>query len=275
MSRIDDIFLLVRDTLNDPDAKRWSDAVLLRNLNLGIRDIAKQTNLFKNIIQVPLDNGRNIYILPDGILRLSHVVYNNKSLPLRSSGYMDKMYEMNWRTKGVELPDGALKEAIFDEVKRKELAVYPTPFGDFTVFYVSTPNEYGIFSSLTDYTQQPDLYGVVGNLVDTEIAEEIQDSYYGVVTSVEEASSLTIYYSRCPPLPNDITDDFELDECFDMALKFYICGTALRNDLDVNNRQMASEEFVLYERDLDAIMDLASTDSVSASSFESHYNPTG
>jgi len=275
MARIDDIFILVRDTLNDPGAQRWSDALLLRNLRLGIQDIAKQTGLFKNIIQVPLDNGRGIYILPDGILRLSHVTYNNLPLPLRSSGYMDKNYSVDWRTKGVELPDGVLLEAIFDEVKRKELAVYPKPFGDFTVLYVSVPNEYGLFSTLEDYTQSPDVYGLVGALVDTEIAQEIQTSSYGVVTAVEEAASLTIYYTRCPPLPTATVDTFELDECFDMALKFYICGIALRNDLDVENRNMATEEFKLYQRDLDAIIDLAHADSVSASSFESHYNGIG
>ena len=275
MSRIEDIFVLVRDTLNDPDAQRWSDALLLRNLNLGIRDIAKQTGLFKNIIQVPLDNGRGIYLLPEGILQLSHVTYANKILPLRSSSYMDKHFGINWRTKGVTIPDNKLETAIFDEIKRKELAVYPKPFGDFTVFYISIPNEYGLFSSLENYTQYPTRYGLVAGLVDTEIAEEIQDSYYGIVTAVTEAASLTIYYTRCPPLPNTINDDFELDECFDIALKFYICGTALRNDLDINNRNMATEEFKLYQRDLDAIIDLAHTDSVAASWFESHYNGMG
>ncbi len=275
MSRIDEIFLLARDTLGDHKIQRWTNDTLLRNLNLGIRDIAKQTNLFKMIIQVPLENGRGIYILPDGLLSLSHVTYKSEPLPLRSSGYMDRNYAVDWRTEGVELPDGDLLEAIFDEVKRKELAVYPRPFGDFTVIYVSVPDEYGIFSSLEDYTQSPDVYGVVGALVDTEIALEVQDSYYGVVTAVEEAASLTIYYSRCPPLPSTTADDYELDECFDMALKFYICGTALRNDLDVENRKMASEEFTLYQREVDLINDLATTDSVSASSFESAYNPIG
>ena len=72
-----------------------------------------------------------------------------------------------------------------------------------------------------------------------------------------------------------LDDDFELDECFDAALKFYICGICLRNDVDQENRQMAAEEFGFYQRDIDAIIQLAHVDSVSAPSFESHYNPLG
>ncbi len=274
MARIDDIFILARDTLNDSTAQRWSDAVLLRNLRLAIQDIAKQTNLFKFIIQVPLDNGRGVYILPDGILRLSHVTFKQELLPLRSSGWMTENREVDWRTKGVVIPPGELEFAIFDEIKRKELAAYPRPFGDFRVFYVSVPNEFGLVGGIDDYTTLSP-YGLVGELVDTEIDIEIQDSYYGVVTAIEEAESLTIYYSRCPPLPDTTADPFELDECFDAAMKHYICGIALRNDIDVANRNMATEEFNLYERELSAIDKLASTDSVAASWFESHYNPIG
>lgn len=275
MSRIDGLFLLVRDTLHDHNKERWSDATLLRNLRLAITDIAIQTNLFKMIIQVPLDNGRGIYILPDGLLRLSHVTFDKEILPLCSSGHMDANFEIDWRTKGVQLPEGKLERAIYDEIKRKELAVYPRPFGDFQTLYVSVPNEYGLFSSLEDYGQHPDEYGVVGQLVDTEISEEIQDSYYGVVTAVEETASLTIYYTRTPPLPDDITDDFELDECFDMALKFYICGICLRNDVDQQNRQMAAEELAMYQREIDAIIQLSQSDSVAAAWFDSHYNAIG
>ena len=275
MSRISEIFLLARDTLNDPNSQRWTDATLFRNLILAIKDIAIQSDLFKNIIQVPLDNGRGIYILPAGILTLSHVTYLGKPLPLVSSGWMIANKEVDWRSKGVILPDGELELAIFDEVKRKELAVYPRPFGDFTIYYVSVPNEYGVASAISDHTNYLTDYGVIGHLVDLEISEELQDSYYGVVPAIEEAASLTIYYSRCPPLPSEIDDDFELDECFDTALKFYICGTCLRNDVDAENRQMASEEFTLYQRDLDAIIDLAHVDSVAAPWFESHYNPMG
>jgi hypothetical protein len=278
MSRISDIFLLCRDTLGDLQEERYSDATLMRNLRMAIKDIAIQTNLFKMIITIPLINGHSTFKMPDGILNLSHVTYKKKDLPLRSSGWMTANREVYWRNKAVQIPEGELEFAIYDEVKRRQLSTYPRAFGDFNVQYVSEPNEYGLAAGLTvpagDYDQLT-YYGLVGEFIDSDMAEDIQTSYYGVVTAIEEGDILTIYYSRCPPLPDDVDDDFELDECFDAALKFYICGIALRNDVDTENRQMASEEFAMYQRDVDAIIQLAHVDSVSAPSFESHYNGMG
>jgi len=273
-TRIEDIFLLARDTLNDHNKERWSDETLLRNLKLAVQDIAIETNLFKHIITIPLKNGHGTYEMPDGILTLSHVTYDREDLPLRSSGWMSANREIDWRTTSVELPIGELAYAVFDEVKRKEIAVYPKPFGTFTYPYVSEPNEYGLIGGIEDYSQ-PSAYGATAELIDSDMADDVQTSYYGVVTSVTEEEVLTIYYSRCPAIPISIDDDLELDECFDHAIKFYICGIALRNDIDVANRNMATEEFKLYSRTLESIMELASTDSVAAPWFESHYDGMG
>jgi len=277
-TRIEDIFLLARDTLNDHKKERWSDDTLLRNLRMAIKDIAKQTGLFKNIVIVPLINGHSVYKLPDGILSLSHVTFNQELLPLRSSGWMLHNYQPDWRTETVDLTDALdqnlLEQAIYDEQKRKQLAVYPRPFGDMIEWYISVPDAYGLVGGIPEYTQ-PTAYGVIAELVDADFAEDIQDSAYGVVTAIAEQGSLTVYFTECPPLPDTINDTMSIDECFDPALKFYICGMALRNDLDAINRQMASEEFTLYKRDVEAITELAHTDSVDPQAFESHYNPLG
>lgn len=278
MSRISEIFLLARDTLGDHSQQRYTDDTLMRNLRMAIKDIAIQTNLFKMIITIPLINGHSTFKMPDGILNLSHVTYKKKELPLRSSGWMTANKAIDWRKDAVHIPEGELEYAVYDEVKRRQISTYPRAFGDFKTQYVSEPNEYGLAAGLTvpegEYDQLT-YYGVVGEFIDSSMEEDIQLSYYGVVTAIEEDDILTIYYSRCPPLPVTVDDDFELDECFDAALKFYICGIALRNDVDAANRQMASEEFALYQREVDAIIQLAHVDSVSAPSFESHYNPMG
>lgn len=278
MSRISDIFDLARDTLNDHDNDRYSNDTLMRNLRLAIKDIAIQTNLFKMITTIPLINGTSTFKMPDGILNLSHVTYKSKELPLRSSGWMTAHRKADWRVDSVVLPDGELEFAIYDEVKRRQISTYPRAFGDFKIQYVSEPNEYGLAAGLTvpeGTYDQLTYYGVVGELIDSSMGPDIQTSYYGVITAIEEDDILTIYYSRCPPLPETMDDDFELDECFDAALKFYICGMCLRNDTDRKNREFASEEFTLYQRDVDAIIQLAHVDSVSAPSFESHYNGMG
>ena len=273
-TRIEDIFLLARDTLNDHKKERWSDDTLMRNLRMATKDIAKQTGLFKNIVIVPLINGHSVYKLEDGTLTVSHITFNQIMLPLRSSGWMDTNMHPDWRTDTVELPDGKLIYGIYDEVKRTQMGVYPRPFGDMSEWYVSVPNEYGLVGGIPEYTQPTD-HGVIAELVDAEFMEDLQDSAYGVVTAIVEQGSLTVYFTECPPLPDTIDDTMLLDECFDPALKFYICGICLRNDLDALNRAMASEEFTLYERELEAIYDLAHTDSVDAPWFESHYNPMG
>ena len=278
MSRISDIFLLCRDTLGDHSQQRYSNDTLMRNLLMAIKDIAVQTNLFKMTTKIPLIPGTAIYQMPDGILNLSHVTYENKHLPLHSSGWMEANLPCDWRNHTVDLTKGKLIYAIYDEVKRKQIAVYPRPFGDSSGSYVSIPNEYGLVAGLESENgvyDQLTYEGIIGEFIDTETEGDIQLSPYGVVSAIEEEGILTIYYSRCPPLPDTINDDFELDECFDAALKFYICGIALRNDVDVANRQMASEEFKMYQRDVDAIIQLAHVDSVAANAFESHYNPMG
>jgi hypothetical protein len=278
MSRIEDIFLLVRDTLNDHGKQRWSDDTLLRNIRLGLKDIAIQTNLFKHIITIPLKSGESVFQMPKGTLNLSHVTYKSILLPLVSSGWMTKNKPPDWRTHTVKIPEGDLELAIYDEVKRTEIATYPRPFGDFTILYESEPNEFGLVGAL-DYEgelfPQDSYYGVVNEFVDSDMARDIQDSYYGVVSVVEEVEILTIYYSRTPPLPDDVLDELEVDECFDPALKFYITGTCLRNDVDAQNRQFGAEELALYQREVDAIIQLAHVDSVAVNWFESHYNALG
>jgi hypothetical protein len=274
MSRIDDIFLRVRDTLNDPNTDRWSDDTLMRNLQDGIKDIAIHTNLYKHIKTIPLISGESTFQMPAGTLNLSHVTYKSELLPLKSSGYMEANYAPDWRTHTVELPDGDLKLAIYDEVKRCEIATYPRPFGDFSVFYDNVPNEFGLVGALEfegALYPQDSYEGLVNEFVDSDMARDIQDSYYGVVTAVEEIEILTIYYSRTPPLPTATDDDLEIDECFDRALRHYIVGMCLRNDLDQQNRQFGAEELTIYQREVDGIIQLSHVDSVAANAFESHY----
>jgi len=271
MSRITEIFLRARDTLNDHEKQRWSDATLLRNLNQGITDIAIQSGLFKNSSAIALKNGQEIYTLPDTILRLSHCTYDWKPLPLRSSGWMDHNRETDWR---FTVSEDDITHVVFDEIKRRELRVYPRPFGDYDAMYELMDSPYGVVVAIDGYDiDQP--YGVIGNIVDPDINAESKDNLYGVLAGMTVAQAIIIYYTECPPLPTAIDQDPPLDICFDTALKYYVVAMALRNDVDAQNRSMANEELVLYQRDLDEIVRLASTDSVSAPNFESHYNAIG
>ena len=47
--RIEEIFLLARDTLNDHKEERYPDATLFRNLKTALKDISTQTGISENI----------------------------------------------------------------------------------------------------------------------------------------------------------------------------------------------------------------------------------
>lgn len=271
MSRIEDIFLRARDTLNDHDKQRWSDATLLRNLNQGITDIAIQTGLFKNSTAIAINNGQDVYALPDSMLRLSHCTFDWRTLPLRSSSWMDHNREPDWRLTSTE---GDITAVVFDEIKRRELRLYPRPFGDYDAVYEIMDSVYGVTVDIEGYDMDTP-YGVIGTIVDPDINAESLSNLYGVLAGMAVADAIIIYYTECPPLPTAIDQDPPVDVCFDTALKYYVCAMALRNDIDVQNRSLANEELVLYNRDLDVIKSLATTDSVSAPSYESHYNAIG
>lgn len=271
MSRIQEIFLRVRDTLNDHQKQRWSDANLLRNLNQGIIDIAIHTGFFKDNVAVALMNGIDTYQLPDNVLRVSHCQYGWEPIALVSSGWMDHNRETDWR---YTVTDGDITKVVYDEVERQQLRVYPRPFGDYNTEYAEMDSVYGVTTGITGYGIDPD-YGVVGSIVSPDVNAEAQNSIYGVLVGMALAEALIVYYTKCPPLPTSVDQDPPLDPCFDTALKYYVTAIALRNDVDTQNRAMGNEEFILYKRDLDIIEGLTTEDSVSAPSFESHYNPMG
>ena len=271
VDRIKDIFLRARDTLNDHNKDRWSDATLMRNLNQGIEDIALQTELFKNSSAIALVNGQEVYNLPCSLLRVKHCTYDWKPLPLRSSGWMSANSETDWRYR---TSSNGITAAVFDEVSRRQIRVYPRPFGNYGVEYSAEDGAYGVTVGISDYEFIDD-YGVVGTLADPDVNAELQNSTYGVLSSIGEAQAFVVYYTECPPLPESVDDDLPIDSCFDTILKHYVVAMALRNDLDAQNRSMANEELVFYQRGLDVIKDIAVTDSVSAPWFESHYNPMG
>jgi len=273
MSRITEIFLRARDTLNDAEKQRWSDATLLRNLNQGITDIAIQSGLFKNTTTIALNNGQEMYTLPESILRLSHCSYNWRPLPLVTSGWMDHNREPDWRYTITKNALG-ITHVVFDEIKRRQLRVYPRPFGDYQAVYELMDSPYGVTVAIDDYEMDTP-YGVIGSIVDPDVNAESLTELYGVLAGMAVAEAVIIYYTECPELPTAIDQDPPIDGCFDTALKYYVCAMALRNDIDTQNRSMANEELVLYQRDLDEIKDLADTDSVSAANFESHYNAMG
>ena len=150
MTRVQDIIKGVRITLNDPNAERWSDEDLLYLINEGQEDIAKQAELFKGTFVIPLEKGKDIYALPDDLIKLQRVVYDNYKLEVVSTRFMDDLgrnsstynytrenqyYTNNWISNArdawrKDTTDNDIFFVIFDYDAEKELlkAAAPTSF---------------------------------------------------------------------------------------------------------------------------------------------------
>ena len=86
-------------------------------------------------------------------------------------------------------------------------------------------------------------------------------SLYGIVTNILEiANYLRLCYHYKPADLTKLTDELEVMPAMDKALKHYVVAQALRNDMDSMNRQVANEEFQLYNREMTMIVSDSSRD---------------
>jgi len=292
-TRIVSILTRVRDTLADPNKERWSDERLLRLLDEAQQDVAKQSKLLKSTYDLSLVIGQAEYTLPDNLWLIVRATFDDYEIPLKSydnmseqsrkialnrpsqygvertNGYsvnLDSSYaRYNW-----EVAEGSTIEAlIFDNRDVQSIRVYPIPDASIaessytfenagTVSYVGD-ELLGVSTSITDYSANS-IYGVITSLYEPAIANEIFNSVYGVVTGITESEVVVkIWYIKTPEALTTLADDLELPRMFDVALKHYVIGHALRDDIDTQYREMGAESLALYERELKIARDTSST----------------
>lgn len=268
-TRIEEILTRARDTLADPNKERWDDARLLRLLDEGQRILATKARLLRGKADIPLgagiksyalppsnnpsiavlnSQGQVIYVttnivtyaIPDDIFQITRAV-NHLGEPISfiSHEQADKLFGSNWEVRTGPI----VTHIIFDKTKRSTFRVYPIP--DDTV-----PGE-----TSQQIVTLNSLYGitVAGGL---ESTYDLIDSPYGVFVGLAQVTntSFTLYYYRYPKPITSIMDSLEIHTEYDAALKFYICGMALRDDKDVQNRTLGNEELQLFNAQLtDAI----------------------
>ncbi len=224
MDRISDIITRVRDTLADPSGDRWSDERLLRLLDEAQKDICRHSNILKGIIKLPVYTGTPFFTLPEDLISLNRVLFDNKKLDFKSYTEMDETIS-NW-----EQETGTPKIVIFDKDNRQRIRLYPYP----DTFSLETEIE---LSSL---------FGVV-----TGVYENPPTSNFGISTQFGVLAGLiTLHYIKTPSDIVNITDELEISSVFDKAIKYYITGKALRDDMDTQNRIVGNEELQFYDREL-------------------------
>ena len=332
MSRIDDILLRVRDTLADPLGDRWSTDRLLRLVDEAQKDICRQAKLLRTKVEIVVYEGQNTYKLPDNLLLLDRVLFNNKALPLIDHVKLDET------NPGWETEKGLVKAVVFDKQNRANIKLYPNPIVDTTagdyefvpsvwledltynldnygiitqgetgdvitgdygitsdidsLYYVYVPpncscdnlmllddeissdfglvseiltlekdfhandSSYGVTVSIDGYSIDKD-FGLLATVKDEDFNYENFNSDFGILTGWTVSNSLlTVYYLKKPSTIKYVTDELEIDDIFDSAIKYYVTGKALRDDMDAQNRTVGNEELNFYTRELqEAITD--------------------
>lgn len=298
-TRIENILTRARDTLADPDKERWTDDRLLRLVDEAQRDIAKQTQILKSDYTFVLEIGVAEYTLPDNVWLITRASTESYEIRLfsydrmdeetrkiqlsrtysdyqreRDHGYSTNVYPGRyiWETD----TGSDIQRIIYDNRNINTIRVYPIPNEDIALNDYTFENAgpvtfvgdelYGCVTALTGSSSDEDytfdsIYGCVTSLFDPQVTQESIDTY-GVVTAIaDSAKSVTLYYIRIPDTITSVDDVPETPPMFDEAIKHYIIANALRDDLDVQYRDMAAESMTLYNRELQVVQMTNSTDS--------------
>jgi hypothetical protein len=231
MSRISDILIRVRDTLADPSGDRWDDPRLLRLVDEAQKDIVRHAKLLNKTYSTIIPANTNSVELPDDLMLLTRVTVNNEKLDFISRENLDKV-NTKW-----ELDVGKPEYIITDKIGPKEIQIYP----------ILEDTNYSLTVPGTAFTI--DDYGVVAGIEDG--TSNISD-LFGTVSQILESSYLfVIHYLKKPETISSVEDLLEIDELFDKAIKYYVVGKALRDDMDTQNRAVGNEELGFYTRELE------------------------
>jgi hypothetical protein len=220
-----DILAKSRFTLSDTAKDRWSDERLLSLLNDGILHIAKSTTLFvETVFYVVTDLVVDID-LSTTVLKFLRAEYLDEPLPFYSFDEMDSKYGKAW-----QLNEGPKVTAlVYDKQKNGLLKQYP--------IVSNAQNTNIVYNSL---------YGIVTYISYSDI-EPILEAYYGDVASIPDDALIKFYYIRKHAKVTDINTELDIDDLVAQPLEHYITGMALRDNQDIQNRTMATEELKLFD----------------------------
>ena len=98
-------------------------------------------------------------------------------------------------------------------------------------------------------------------------------SAYGLITNIMDQGDLLISYVCNSSKIESIDDTIQLNELHRKLLRHYIAGHILREDNDVQSKQLGAEELTLYEQQMAILSNIAITENVPDSSYEVRYNP--
>lgn len=160
---------------------------------------------------------------------------------------------------------------VTDGVMESEYGVFTDIIDNIRVVSFHEDSVLGVSVGIDDFTAESP-YGVITGLYSPDISVENFLSPYGVVTDISEAVGvLTIFYIRDPETIKYIDDELEIAYRWDTAMKFYVIGHALRDDLDASYRTLGNEALQFYNQELALAKKSDSTDSTRSTQYEISY----
>ena len=222
MSRVTNIINDVRLELGDTSSQRYTDDILIRQLNIATENFIFATKCLKERIYMGLGTASAIYDMRNYVLEFERVEYNNNKIEALSFTELDNI-SSEWQTEIGE----EVKYVTFDHLPRGMIRVYPRVSGAF-----NNIEQNSLYGGLIDITINDDTYQIPS----IEDVEENLEKY------------LVLYVLKKPKLITISTLDSELElhSSYDQALIHFIKAKLLRNDTDAINRQYGNEELQLY-----------------------------
>ena len=249
-----DVITKVRYSLSDLDSSnyRWSDDRLISLLNDVLLDLALTTKLYNKFSYLKLIKNETDYNINDIALKLLRVEYLDKKLDFVTHNEMDSC-NLNWRNDTGPAPT----KVIFTLSSGVGFTLYPKlDLGE---------------SLITENS----LAGIITSIVYKDF-KLILESNIGDISPLNLSNYIKLYYIAKPATVFKLTDtlDTVVESSMINALVKYIVGTALRDNIDANDRQMGNEDLMLYQNQKTSLLQNKSINETSVV-LETKYNGIG
>lgn len=261
MARVNDILTRARDTLAEKTPKRWKTDRLLRALSEGQKKIAQETLCVRESCTIQLCDNYHTYkldttnVVAEGGEAIAISAVRNhadKACRFVSTTIIAEI-NADWRQ---ETSDD-ITHIVYDKQKPLVFRVYPKP----------------VASKLTET-------GATLNVANEPFADAATiceaiatPSNFDITTELTPIKMLVEFYHVPPPIVTVADTNLLIPSYYDTALKHYVVGVTLRDDLDSQNRQYGAEELQFFADQYGFAKVLAEADNVDQG--DEHYAPVG
>ena len=234
MARVADILTKARDTLSEHTPKRWKTPQLLRTLTEAQKKISQELMCVRAECTIELCHAMHTYkldienVLSGGRALAPSKIVNHAGHEVRfvTQTLIEEM-DKSWRT----CVGNDITHIIYDKKNPLTFRVYPEPNS-------TKISEVGAsFNTLVDSIDNA-----------ATICAPIATPSSFDITLEKAPIKILVYFYHIPPDITTVADtNLLIPEEFDIALKHYVVGMTLRNDLDAQNRSYGIEELKLFD----------------------------